>query len=359
MSAPERVCRPDQMSAREASASRARAPAGAEHLCDELDSVTRLPPAGRGTYADGVRVREPVARPLDVVAVELLLSASQAFLAGVLLYLAVGLWQDRGIGLGSVAAVVILLGLAVGVAWLFWLLGGTGWAMAGVNVAAGLLLGAVLLLIWFGETFRLGGVPLLLGVAAAVYGVAAGVFLDSPRRWRWDQRERLRPGTRVPRVSPTTQALVAHVPRSLPRRRPAPEPVSELAARIEATPLLPSPVTTAKVPSPGAAGAPVGEAPTTASPEAELEPELTEAPDVKGTPLEVPEAPEPVLPTDRLARGAPPADRAPDEAAEASAIELPTMIEPKAQRSPWAWAAPPEWNRDEDDEPVTRSSRRS
>ena len=65
-----------------------------------------------------MRVREPVARPLDIVAVELSLSASQAFLAGVLLYLAVGFWEDRGIGLGSVAAVVILLGLAVGAAWL-------------------------------------------------------------------------------------------------------------------------------------------------------------------------------------------------------------------------------------------------
>ena len=39
-----------------------------------------------------------------------------------------------------------------------------------------------------------------------------------------------------------------------------------------------------------------------------------------------------------------------DDEDEDDAIELPTMIEPKAQRSPWAWAAPPAWNRDEDDE---------
>jgi hypothetical protein len=32
------------------------------------------------------------------------------------------------------------------------------------------------------------------------------------------------------------------------------------------------------------------------------------------------------------------------------AIVLPTSVEPRAQRSPWAWAAPPEWNRDEDDD---------
>ena len=40
----------------------------------------------------------------------------------------------------------------------------------------------------------------------------------------------------------------------------------------------------------------------------------------------------------------------PDDEDDDDAIELPTMIEPKAQRSPWAWAAPPQWNRDEDDE---------
>jgi hypothetical protein len=41
---------------------------------------------------------------------------------------------------------------------------------------------------------------------------------------------------------------------------------------------------------------------------------------------------------------------------ESDAIELPTSIEPKAQRSPWAWAAPPEWTRDEEDEPSSGDS---
>ena len=69
------------------------------------------------------------------------------------------------------------------------------------------------------------------------------------------------------------------------------------------------------------------------------------------------------MPTQRLQRGAP------DGAATAKtdtgddepvSIELPTMVEPKAQRSPWAWAAPPEWNRDEDDDSATdRPSGRS
>ena len=85
------------------------------------------------------------------------------------------------------------MALALGGAWLYWLLGGVGWPMAAANTAAGLFLAAILLLTWFGEAFRVSGAPLLLAVAASIYGVAAGVFLDSPRRWRWDQRERLRP----------------------------------------------------------------------------------------------------------------------------------------------------------------------
>jgi hypothetical protein len=29
-------------------------------------------------------------------------------------------------------------------------------------------------------------------------------------------------------------------------------------------------------------------------------------------------------------------------------VELPTSVEPRAQRSPWAWARPPEWNREDE-----------
>jgi hypothetical protein len=28
--------------------------------------------------------------------------------------------------------------------------------------------------------------------------------------------------------------------------------------------------------------------------------------------------------------------------------ELPTSVEPRAQKSPWAWARPPEWNREDE-----------
>ena len=314
-----------------------------------------------GTYADAVRVREPVARPLDIVAVELLLTASQAFLMGVLLYMAVGFWEDAGVGLGSQAAILALLGLGVGGAWLYWLLGGVGWPLSAANAAAGLFFLFALVMQWSEEAFEIGGAPLVLATASAVFGVAAGVFLDSPRRWRWNQREKLRPGTKVPKVSPATQALAAQVPRSLPRRQPKPEPVSELAARIEsATPQ--GPEVDLKVTSPHAAGAGPdrSDAGDSAARLDEPAPQaaLSEAPDIPGTPLEVPEAPEPVMPTARLGRSA--SADPPDGEGEDDSIELPTMIEPKAQRSPWAWAAPPQWNRDEDDEPNSgRSSGRS
>ena len=314
-----------------------------------------------GTYADAVRVREPVARPLDLVAVELLLTASQAFLMGVLLYMAVGFWEDAGVGLGSQAAILALLGLGVGGAWLYWLLGGVGWPLSAANAAAGLFFFFTLVMQWSEEAFEIGGAPLVLATASAVFGVVTGVFLDSPRRWRWNQREKLRPGTKVPKVSSTTQVLAAQVPRSLPRRQPKPEPVSELAARIEsATPQGPD------VTSPQSAGAgsdrPDDGVSAARPQEPEPEAALSEAPDIPGTPLEVPEAPEPVMPTARLGRSA--STESPDRESEDDddddSIELPTMIEPKAQRSPWAWAAPPQWNRDEDDEPGNgRSSGRS
>ena len=106
--------------------------------------------------------------------------------------------------------------------------------MAAANAPVAMFLGFAWC--WAGSvrsSSAIAGAPLLLATAAAVFGIVAGVFLDSPRRWRWDQREKLRPGTQVPRVSPTTQALVAQVPRSLPRRELPSRSLSELAARIE------------------------------------------------------------------------------------------------------------------------------
>jgi hypothetical protein len=319
---------------------------------------------GEYPYAGAVKVREPVARPLDVVAVELLLSASQAFLAGVLMYLAIGLWDERGVGTGPVAIILALFGLAVGGSWLYWLLGGVGWPLAAANTPVAMFLGFALVLGWLGEDFlQLAGVPLLPAVVAAVYGIVCGVFLDSPRRWRWDQRQKLRPGTAVPRVSPATRSLAAAVPRSLPRRSRASVPTSELAARIgQAARTGHQAGGEAGLPKADDTGSAAGGRPPELAPlrseaddthqrETDDVADWAEAPAVAGTPLRSggtrPATASAMSPGQPVGVASSVAEAG---TGDSGAIVLPTSVEPRAQRSPWAWAAPPEWNRDEDDE---------
>jgi hypothetical protein len=317
-----------------------------------------------------VKVREPVARPLDIVSVELLLSASQAFLVGVLMYLALGIWDDRGVGFGPVAIILALLGAAIGGAWLFWLFGGVGWPLAAANVPTAMFLGFALLLGWQGDViFRVEGIPALVALAASIYGVVCGVFLDSPRRWRWDQRQKPRAGTTVPRLSPTTQALLAQMPRSMPghagastRRGPG-TPWLGQAAPAGDEPGIPYLAGEEPDSAVGAAPRPEGfhaaeTLPAEDAPQPD-QPPLPPPDRSEGSALDRPAA---AMPTERLERLA----RTPDDTGgvtepastaesepegQSTTIELPTSLEPKAQRSPWAWAAPPEWNRDEDDTP--------
>jgi hypothetical protein len=221
-----------------------------------------------------------------------------------------------------------------------------------------MFLGFALVLGWSGDDlFRVAGVPLVFGVIAAVYGVICGVFVDSPRRWRWDQRQKLRPGTQVPRVSETTQALVAAMPRSLPRRAPAEtEPPSELASRIEQSNPSGAELTAAvSIPDAhdGSAQAEhVTEDRRDAEPQADGE-AVGGEPEEDALDADATGAGRSALPTRRLeAASTPegPAEPVAEADEESGAIALPTSVGPKAQRSPWAWAAPPEWNRDEDDE---------
>lgn len=321
-----------------------------------------------------MKVREPVARPLDVVSAELILSASQAFLVGVLMYLSIGIWEDRAVGFGSVAIVLGLLGLAIGGAWLYWLLGGMGWPLAAANVPTAMFLGFALVLGWRGDDLvRVEGVPLLLSLAASIYGVVCGVFLDSPRRWRWDQRQKPRPGTAVPRVSATTRSLMAQVPRSVPRRSTAVPQAAEHVPSRTGQPTPPGTDTGSPYLPPGTDAA--SSAPETlaggvrnasseddegldaAGADRSAQPAVAE--ELGAAPVDPAAA---AMPTERLGRVARAESPVEDAAAteEPTTIELPTSIEPKAQRSPWAWAAPPEWTRDEDDEaPRGRTSGRS
>ena len=313
-------------------------------------------------YAGSVKVREPVERPLDVVAIELLLSASQAYVAGTLMYLAVGLWADRGVGLGPVAFILGGLSLAVGAAWLFWLLGGTGWPLAAANVPVAMFAGVALVL---GTTadglIRLEPLPLMLLIAASIYGIVGGVFVDSPRRWRWDQRQRLRPGTKVPRVSPTTRSLVAMVPRTIPSRSTATEPgwpePPGTGAELDETP-MPADAETVPGTIVLASDTSIGEdAPTIEPDPDEPDPDGAEATEAVPSPEDVHRSElDEILADVTVDNG--PLDEAPKPArtatsigieSEGGGIELPTSLEPKSQRSPWAWAAPPDWTREEDE----------
>ena len=135
---------------------------------------------------DPMRRRQPVDRPLDVVALELLVSITQALLAGILLALASQLGGDaRAYGL-PVPGLLAVLGIAVGAGWLVWLTGGSGWVMASVGLATSVLAGALWLLALQDAALpRLEPLVGLIAVACALYGLVAGVFLDGPHRAHW------------------------------------------------------------------------------------------------------------------------------------------------------------------------------
>ncbi len=164
---------------------------------------------------DPIRRRQPVERPLDVVALELLVSVSQALLVGIVLSLAVRLGGDaRSYGL-PIPGLLAVLGVAVGVGWLRWLVGGSGWVMAAVCLAISILTGALWLL-----GLQDPGLPRidawvgLIAATCAIYGLVAGVFLDGPHRTHWkggvSQPHRGLPQTRTTaaRFSPPVQKVV-------------------------------------------------------------------------------------------------------------------------------------------------------
>lgn len=164
---------------------------------------------------DPIRRRQPVERPLDIVGLELLVSVSQALLAGLLLSLAAQLGGDaRSYGL-PVPGLLAVLGVAVGLGWLRWLMGGSGWAMASVCLATSILAGALWLLALQDPTLpRVDPAVGLIAVACAMYGLVAGVFLDGPHRAHWkggvSEPHRGLPQTRAKpaRFSPPVQKVV-------------------------------------------------------------------------------------------------------------------------------------------------------
>ncbi len=153
---------------------------------------------------DPARSRPPTDRPLDIVALELLLSISQALLVGILLSMASDLGGDaRAAGL-PVPGVTAILGLAVGATWVWWLVGGSGWLLAAVDLGVALLTGALWLLSLQDATApHIDPLVGLIAVACAIGGIVGGAFLAGPRRGHWKGGEsRPRRGLPQTRTSP-------------------------------------------------------------------------------------------------------------------------------------------------------------
>jgi hypothetical protein len=325
---------------------------------------------GEGAYpAAMMRVREPIERPLDVIAAEVGVTVSQALLAGLLAHLATGFWAERGVATGSVVAIFTLAALAIAGAWLYWLLGGDGWPMAIACMPVGLVLAFALVLNLRGAQFDDLNVGVtLVAIGCAAYGVVAGFFLDSPRRWRWNQRRAPRAGSPVPRLSPTGERIVrqvrrVRVPRP-PRRRKA-TPRVRVAVTAEASP-TPAPesqeaasVRVVRMASPRPSDAHAG---SERRSQVSVRPP---APSPNGSGDDAP--PVAVVPRSGVSEPRPDAvtqerlDLQVPEPEPRDGIDLPTSDEPRARRSPWAWASPPEWSRDDFDDdsapPGARGSR--
>jgi hypothetical protein len=222
------------------------------------------------------------------------------------------------------------------------------------------------------ELLPLDPLVMFLALAAAGYGMAAGILLEPPRRWRWDQRQRPRAGAPVPRVSDTTKAFVGRVPRTIrPSSAAAGTGTGAGGGRrgrggSGAAPLR------GTVAADVTADELAGRAPTARSSaeRGEAEP-IDAAAGLPGADTDL--APERLPSSPTGSEGTPPVsasgaratmtgsepEAGPEPEAATPSLELPTSVEPRAQKSPWAWAAPPEWNREEDDEPPRRTSGRT
>lgn len=153
--------------------------------------------------------RRPAPRPWDVIALELLLTLACAIQVGLLLWLAVATWDDRGAS-GVTIGVLVVVALGVGAGWFLWLTGLTGWVLAATSGIAALQVALLLVLTLAGQLHGLSTTVLGISLAAALLGAACGVFLPAPssRRYRSAPRARSDAGgpPSAPRVSPGVAA---------------------------------------------------------------------------------------------------------------------------------------------------------
>lgn len=176
------------------------------------------------TPRDPARRPRLVERPLDIVALELLVTISQALLAGILLAWAHALGGDtRSVGL-PVPGLLAVLGIAALVGWGLWLAGITGLPMLALGAATAALTGALwLLALGDGSLPRIDPLAGLVALSCAVLAIVAGAFLPGPRRDHWkggpSRPHRGLPETRTTpaRFSPPVQKVVDERLTPLPR----------------------------------------------------------------------------------------------------------------------------------------------
>jgi hypothetical protein len=191
-----------------------------------------------------LQAREPVDRPLDVIAAEIALTITQALLVGILLWLAQGYWEELGVANGPVLGVLVVLALGVGAGWILWLVGQPGWPMAIANLPVALLMGGVFLLGLQGaDPGRLGWLITIPGLVFSIAGIAGGIFLPGPRRIRWQGLPTPRPGRVTPRLTPTTVKAIERsiaIGSSVSLPRPGPKPASQPRTALTVAPSTPS-----------------------------------------------------------------------------------------------------------------------
>ncbi len=152
--------------------------------------------------------RRPEPRPWDVIALEVLLTVACAVQVGLLLWLAVATWEERGAP-GMVIGVLVMVAMAVGAGWFLWLTGVNGWLLAGASGVAGIEVAFLMVLGATGQVLGVGAGPLLLSLGAAVLGVSCGIFLPAPSARRYAPTPRAREVAGGPPSAPPISPSVA------------------------------------------------------------------------------------------------------------------------------------------------------
>lgn len=150
--------------------------------------------------------QRPAPRPYDVIALEVLLTLASALQAGLLLWLGLATWDERGLTGTPVAGVLVVLAIALGIGWFLWLIGRGGWLLAATMAITGVEAGFLWVLGLSGGASGVSGTTLLFMVIVAIFGAICGAFLPAPSSRRYRPEPRVRPDAGAaapPKVTPS------------------------------------------------------------------------------------------------------------------------------------------------------------